>query len=489
MSLDHKFIRSDGESTATARVTLSRYNGAGVPDQNISFTGNGGQTFGPVTYKGGGVYEAQVTSSTTPGKWKITATSGSLSASSDLEQVPQVVTQVKIKFDPDTVPAEHTSVTTATITATDADGNGVAGRTPTLTRSGGQTWGPVTDNGDGTYTVTVHSSDENLDGTITATIDGISGSAVLHQTPLPAATLTVTFLYGQVTADGSAGTAAYVHAYSANGAEVPTDGVTVTTDGAQTVGTIVPDGRGAAVWITSSKVAGPVKVTAKLPSGLEASATFDQLAGGLDHIRLWVDPNPIVADGHSTTTLKAAYVDAVGNPVVVPDDPTWLMMIGGPTGWLPASGPDAKGVWSITLTSTTTPNTSDYYAVAQVFDYASDWYGSQWSDWAQFKTVAGPAKDPTLTLSPDSLTADGAATTTATLVAKDANGNPVTGKAPTFTSDGGQSIGPVSEPTPGTYKATITATQAVGLAKITATIGDAHGRRRPDPDRRARPRT
>ena len=36
MSLDRTLIQSDGQVTATARVTLKRYNGTGVPGQTVT---------------------------------------------------------------------------------------------------------------------------------------------------------------------------------------------------------------------------------------------------------------------------------------------------------------------------------------------------------------------------------------------------------------------------------------------------------------------
>jgi YVTN family beta-propeller protein len=74
-----------------------------------------------------------------------------------------------------------------------------------------------------------------------------------------------------------------------------------------------------------------------------------------------------------------------------------------------------------------------------------------------------------LSLSPTSILANGSSTTTATATVSDANGNPVSGESLGFTSsDGGEKIGPVGEPEPGTYSATVTASRSPGTASITA---------------------
>jgi 6-phosphogluconolactonase (cycloisomerase 2 family) len=85
-------------------------------------------------------------------------------------------------------------------------------------------------------------------------------------------------------------------------------------------------------------------------------------------------------------------------------------------------------------------------------------------------TVTGPSAHAALALAPSSITADGVASTLATVTLTDANGNPVSGDTVTFTSTGSQLIGPVTAgTTPGTYTARITSTTTAGTVSITAT--------------------
>jgi hypothetical protein len=79
-----------------------------------------------------------------------------------------------------------------------------------------------------------------------------------------------------------------------------------------------------------------------------------------------------------------------------------------------------------------------------------------------------------LTLSPASITATGTSSSTATFTVNDASDAPVSGQTVTITSNGSQTVGPVTAgSTPGTYKATITSTTTAGTATITASDASA----------------
>jgi trimeric autotransporter adhesin len=74
-----------------------------------------------------------------------------------------------------------------------------------------------------------------------------------------------------------------------------------------------------------------------------------------------------------------------------------------------------------------------------------------------------------LTLSPASIAATGTSTSTATFTVDDASDAPVSGQTVTITSNGNQTVSPVTAgSTPGSYEATITSTTTAGTATITA---------------------
>src|SRR5581483_10620978 len=78
---------------------------------------------------------------------------------------------------------------------------------------------------------------------------------------------------------------------------------------------------------------------------------------------------------------------------------------------------------------------------------------------AMLTQTAGPAASISLALNiPGSIPADGSSTAPAIATVTDAHGNPVVSDSVSISSDGGQSIGPVTPYDNGTYTATITST-------------------------------
>ena len=76
----------------------------------------------------------------------------------------------------------------------------------------------------------------------------------------------------------------------------------------------------------------------------------------------------------------------------------------------------------------------------------------------------------TVTLSPATIAADGVSTSQATAIVTDTGGVPMLGALVQFTSsDGGQTIGAVTDNGDGSYSATVTASKNAGTATITAT--------------------
>jgi subtilisin family serine protease len=86
----------------------------------------------------------------------------------------------------------------------------------------------------------------------------------------------------------------------------------------------------------------------------------------------------------------------------------------------------------------------------------------------------GPPTSMSLALSPQSIPADGASTSTATATVTDANGNRITGNQLSFTSDdAGLHIGAVTDHGDGTYTATLTSSTTPHQVTVTATDSSA----------------
>jgi Invasin, domain 3 len=131
-------------------------------------------------------YTFPIAASTVVGPVTVTATDETVSPhASATAKLTQKAPKVKIKLKPSTLPANGTATATATITIA-AGKTRLPGQLLTITSSDpGQTIGPLSDMGDGTYSVVITASHTEGPATITATDTSISphpqASAVIHQ--------------------------------------------------------------------------------------------------------------------------------------------------------------------------------------------------------------------------------------------------------------------------------------------------------------------
>ena len=152
-------------------------------------------TFGPVTDNGDGTYTATFTA-TSPGSATFAATINGQPVTSlpaGIIVVPLSLADSSVTVTPSTIPVDGTTI--VTLTAGDADDTQetTGGLTVAFALGSGTgtgTFGPVTDNGNGTYTATfsAHTVGTN---TIFATIDGFPISTAATLTINPPSTTTI----------------------------------------------------------------------------------------------------------------------------------------------------------------------------------------------------------------------------------------------------------------------------------------------------------
>ncbi len=168
-------------TTATVTVTAG---GAPTPGEHIGFSSpEPGVKFGAVTDHGDGTYSASVTPSPAVGNVTITATDTTLathpSTSSTLKQRPP---KVKVSLKPSSIPASGVATTTVTVTVSAGKAR-LAGQSIQLSSSDpGELIGPVTGNGDGTYTATITASSSAGTATISATDATVAPAALASAT-------------------------------------------------------------------------------------------------------------------------------------------------------------------------------------------------------------------------------------------------------------------------------------------------------------------
>ena len=176
-------------------------------------------------------------------------------------------------------------------------------------------------------------------------------------------------------------------------------------------------------------------------------------------LELDVAPSTLIADGASTATATATVRDEGGEPAI--GDQVEFTSTD-PAQQIGAVADNGDGTYSAEITASTTIGTATITAT----DVSS---ASTPSSSAALTQTVGPASAASLALTPESIRADGAATSTATATLSDAEGHPIVGDQVEFTStDSGQGIGAVTNNGDGTYTVQITASTALGTATITA---------------------
>jgi Invasin, domain 3/Bacterial Ig-like domain (group 3)/Bacterial Ig-like domain (group 1) len=378
-------------------------------------------------------------------------------------------TTVDVQLSPSTIVADGTSTTTATATVTDIGGNPVAGDAVVFSSDGAQSFNPqpATDNGDGTYTTTITSSTTVGQPTITATdtATGANGQAILTQTVGPATHVSVVLSSPEIVANGTSTTDATATVTDAAGHRLTGEQVVFASDGAQSFNPQPATDNGDGTYtttVTSSTAAGQATITATDTSptpNVSGSATLQEDPGPAASLSLQLSPTSIVADGGSTSTATATVTDAQGNRVAgdtvsftrtdVGETITGLTDHGDGTYTAQVRSSTTVGQSTITATDTSAPgNVSDQATLTQ---------------------TAGPATSVNLQLSPTSIVANGAATSTAIAMVSDAEGHPVAGETVGFSSSGAQTFGSVSDHHDGSYTVTITSSTIAGQDAITAT--------------------
>jgi hypothetical protein len=161
-----------GKSQTNGAGGAGGADGAAVAADQCSFAGGGGGGGGGYTGGGGGGGGASYEYS--PGLFDYAGAGGGAggtsfspngpvaiptgAASSVVISYNEVAANVNLTLSPTSIPADGTSSSTATASVTDVGGNGVSGENVVFSATEGAQIGPVTDNGNGTYTATLTSS-------------------------------------------------------------------------------------------------------------------------------------------------------------------------------------------------------------------------------------------------------------------------------------------------------------------------------------------
>ncbi|MFI2104621.1 invasin domain 3-containing protein, partial [Isoptericola sp. NPDC019693] len=471
-------ITADGTSTSTVTVTLR--DAYGNP-----LTASGGKvamatdagTLSAVTDNGDGTSTAVLESATSTGTATVTFTvdgeDGGEAAEVRFVAGEADATTSQIEADPTTITADGSATSTVTVTLRDAHDNLVkgAGDVVSMSTDAGEL-GPVTDQGDGTYTAVLTSWTEAGTATVsfavagtgadeTAEVEFVAGTASATTSTIAADPVTIT-------ADGSSSSTVTVTLRDVHGNLVKGAGdvVAMSTKGG-TLSGVTDQGDGTyTATLTSSTSAGTGTVSFEVDGDAgKTTATVAFVAGAADpgSSSIEASPTTLTADGTSTSTVTVTLVDAHGNPLTTSGGAVTLTTDAGTLSDVTDHG---DGTYTATLTSSRTAGTATV-----TFAVDGDAGGSV--D-VRFAPGAASAATSTIAADPTHLTADGESTSTITVTLLDAHGNPLGASGGTVTMSSGEAdLSGVTDRGDGTYTATLTAptTTEPPAATVTFTVG------------------
>jgi pimeloyl-ACP methyl ester carboxylesterase len=287
-------LTADGTATTVATATVKDADANPVAGDHVVFTSTDpGDDIGAVTDNGDGTYTATITASTVAGTPTITATdqstSPAVSGTATLTETAGLAKSLSVVLTPSSIVADGSATTVAAATVDDADGNPVSGaRVAFGSTDPGDRIGPVTDNGDGTYTATVTASTVARSAFITATDESASPavfrSATLIEEPGRAASVSVALDPASLVADGHSFTVATATVKDANGNPVAGDHLVFSsTDPGDLIGSVnTPEDGIYTATVTASTRPGTPTITATDESNtpaLSSTAPLTETAG------------------------------------------------------------------------------------------------------------------------------------------------------------------------------------------------------------------
>ncbi len=333
----------------------------------------------------------------------------------------------------------------------------------------------VSEKGDGIYLATLTAGTRPLRINLSSSVLGQSLNSVEVMQISDAASASVRkgdliLLSGTTVANGAAAHQVQAKVTDSNGNPVSNILVTFSLSGsAQPVSNqslnVVSDADGLVTLLFTNTVAEEVTITAGTAQGSSASCkaafTADTASGQLTEGNVTADRKSALANGNDPIIFRALVLDANGNPMPGMNV-NWIANGGKLSG--SSSNTDVKGIAVITLMSTKAQS-------IQVGASLSDGIVTE----APLVNFVADSDNPdpassSLTASPASIVADGAASAAVTLTLRDRNGNPVSGQAVAFASSlAGSAVTAATDNGDGSYSAALSGTGA-GTASVTATV-------------------
>ncbi|VEG85820.1 inverse autotransporter adhesin Ilp [Yersinia pseudotuberculosis] len=440
---------ANGNAITGAAVVFSSANGATILSSTLSSTVNTGAD---------GIASTTLTH-TQSGVSNVVATIDTVNANIDTTFVAGAVATITLTTPVDGAVANGTDTNQVDALVQDVNGNAITGAAVVFSSANGATIlsSTVNTGADGIASTTLTHTQSGVSNVV-ATIDTVNANIDTAFVAGAVATITLSVLVNDATADGADTNQVDALVQDANGNAITGAAVVFSSANGATI--IVPTmntgANGVASTLLTHTQSGVSNVVATVDT-VNANIDTAFVPGAVATITLSVPVNDATADGADTNQVDALVQDANGNAIT--GAAVVFSSANGATIIVPTMNTGANGVASTLLTHTQS-GVSNVVATIDTVNANID-----------TTFVAGAVATITLSVPVNDATADGADTNQVDALVQDVNGNAITGAAVVFSSANGATIlsSTVNTGADGIASTTLTHTQS-GVSNVVATI-------------------
>ncbi len=315
-------LSADGVSTSSIRVVATDEEGYPVRNGEVirfAIVSGSGMLSSPTATTSNGIASVVYTAGKTVGNVTIEAKTSN--GTSSTIQIRLISGNISIAATPASLVADGASTSTIRVVVTDDEGNPVRNGEVirfAIVSGGGTLSSPTATTSNGIASVTYTAGKTVGNVTIEAkTSNDTSATVQLNLVKVFVGSVNLASGATQIVADGKSEATISATARDTKGNSMP-DGTSVNFS--TTAGTLSSNGRAttingvARISLTSSTNVGTVTVTGST-GGVAGTVSLQFVAGASLNVRLRATPDKIVADGVSTSQLRADVTDAEGNAV------------------------------------------------------------------------------------------------------------------------------------------------------------------------------
>ncbi|AJJ06959.1 bacterial Ig-like domain family protein [Yersinia pseudotuberculosis] len=436
---------ASGNAITGAAVVFSSANGATILSSTVN-TGADGIASTTLTHTQSGVSN-------------VVATIDTVNANIDTTFVPGAVATITLSVPVNDATADGADTNQVDALVQDANGNAITGAAVVFSSANGATIlsSTVNTGADGIASTTLTHTQSGVSNVV-ATVDTVNANIDTAFVAGAVATITLSVLVNDATADGADTNQVDALVQDANGNAITGAAVVFSSaNGATILSSTVNTGADGIASTTLTHTQSGVSNVVATVDTVNANIDTAFVAGAVATITLSVLVNDATADGADTNQVDALVQDANGNAIT--GAAVVFSSANGATILSSTVNTGADGIASTTLTHTQS-GVSNVVATVDTVNANID-----------TAFVAGAVATITLSVPVNDATADGADTNQVGALVQDANGNAITGAAVVFSSANGATIlsSTVNTGADGIASTTLTHTQS-GVSNVVATI-------------------